>query len=227
MPPRCNEAITADAVTHDGPAHAPSREVLCGEGPRLGPLDPRAAAGHLATRRRRGRGPGARFRGIERRPGRAGRTCLGRAAGRCGRASWGFVLTERSGRRKLGREEEGEPTVRVATYTRISTDEAHQPYSLDAQDQRLGSYMASQEGWQHVASFTDQTLRGDVGAPRHPSRPGPSPGRSLRRPPRLPHRPALSQRAGPGPGHRGLSMAPAWPSGRPPSPSTLKPRRDA
>jgi len=46
--------------------------------------------------------------------------------------------------------------VRVATYTRISTDEAHQPYSLEAQNQRLGSYIASQEGWEQVANFTDQ-----------------------------------------------------------------------
>jgi site-specific DNA recombinase len=50
----------------------------------------------------------------------------------------------------------GEDTVRVATYTRISTDEAHQPYSLEAQETRLDAYMASQEGWEHVASFTDQ-----------------------------------------------------------------------
>jgi len=65
-------------------------------------------------------------------------------------------LTGATGRSKLGPEDKGEPTVRAATYTRISTDEAHQPYSLDAQDTRLGSYMASQEGWEHVASFTDQ-----------------------------------------------------------------------
>jgi site-specific DNA recombinase len=36
--------------------------------------------------------------------------------------------------------------VRVATYTRISTDEENQPYSLGAQDDRLLAYIRSQEG---------------------------------------------------------------------------------
>src|ERR1039458_6222129 len=76
------------------------------------------------------------------------------------RAGWrrgrGRSLTGRRDRPKLAPEPKGEPIVRVASCTRSATDEAHQPYSLDAQDQRLGSYMASQEGWEHVASFTDQ-----------------------------------------------------------------------
>ncbi len=46
--------------------------------------------------------------------------------------------------------------MRVATYTRISTDEVQQPYSLDAQAQRLESYVKSQEDWKLVASFSDQ-----------------------------------------------------------------------
>jgi site-specific DNA recombinase len=46
--------------------------------------------------------------------------------------------------------------VRVATYTRISTDEEHQPFSLEAQAQRLGSYIQSQDSWQLVHHFTDQ-----------------------------------------------------------------------
>src|SRR5579864_7950545 len=46
--------------------------------------------------------------------------------------------------------------MRIATYTRISTDEDHQPYSLEAQDTRLGSYVASQDGWEHVRTFSDQ-----------------------------------------------------------------------
>jgi Resolvase, N terminal domain len=46
--------------------------------------------------------------------------------------------------------------VRVATYTRISTDEAHQPYSLPAQAERLSSYIASQPGWSRTREFTDQ-----------------------------------------------------------------------
>jgi site-specific DNA recombinase len=46
--------------------------------------------------------------------------------------------------------------MRVATYMRISTDEAHQPYSLSAQAERLGSYIASQPGWTLTREFTDQ-----------------------------------------------------------------------
>jgi site-specific DNA recombinase len=45
---------------------------------------------------------------------------------------------------------------RVATYTRISTDEEHQPFSLDAQADRLDSYVRSQDGWEVVRRFTDQ-----------------------------------------------------------------------
>ncbi len=46
--------------------------------------------------------------------------------------------------------------MRIATYTRISTDEVNQPYSLGAQSERLASYVASQEDWQLVGTFTDQ-----------------------------------------------------------------------
>jgi site-specific DNA recombinase len=46
--------------------------------------------------------------------------------------------------------------MRVATYTRISTDEERQPYSLGAQASRLESYIASQEGWELIRTFTDQ-----------------------------------------------------------------------
>ena len=46
--------------------------------------------------------------------------------------------------------------MRVATYTRISTDEEHQPNSLEAQAARLASYIASQEGWELVRQFSDQ-----------------------------------------------------------------------
>ena len=47
--------------------------------------------------------------------------------------------------------------MRVATYTRISTDEEHQPYSLEAQATRLDSYAASQGDWELVRRFSDQT----------------------------------------------------------------------
>ena len=46
--------------------------------------------------------------------------------------------------------------MRVATYTRISTDEDRQPFSLGAQAERLQSYARSQDGWRIVARFTDQ-----------------------------------------------------------------------
>lgn len=46
--------------------------------------------------------------------------------------------------------------MRIATYTRISTDEELQPYSLEAQATRLDAYVESQEDWQIVRRFTDQ-----------------------------------------------------------------------
>ncbi len=38
--------------------------------------------------------------------------------------------------------------MRVATFPRISTDEEHQPYSLEAQNTRLAAYIASKESWE-------------------------------------------------------------------------------
>jgi site-specific DNA recombinase len=46
-----------------------------------------------------------------------------------------------------GPAESAEP-VRVATYTRISTDEERQPNSLEAQRVRLDAFVTSQPGWQ-------------------------------------------------------------------------------
>ena len=46
--------------------------------------------------------------------------------------------------------------MRIATYTRISTDEVNQPYSLGAQSEKLAAYVASQEEWELVSTFTDQ-----------------------------------------------------------------------
>jgi site-specific DNA recombinase len=46
--------------------------------------------------------------------------------------------------------------VRVATYTRISTDEERQPNSLEAQRVRLESFVASQPGWQNGLRYEDQ-----------------------------------------------------------------------
>ena len=46
--------------------------------------------------------------------------------------------------------------MRIRTYTRISTDEDHQPYSLEAQDHRLGAYVQSQEDWVLTGRYTDR-----------------------------------------------------------------------
>jgi site-specific DNA recombinase len=45
--------------------------------------------------------------------------------------------------------------VRVAIYLRRSTDEDHQPYSIEAQETRLLAYIASQMGWELVLRFAD------------------------------------------------------------------------
>jgi site-specific DNA recombinase len=45
--------------------------------------------------------------------------------------------------------------LRVAIYTRRSTDDEHQPYTIEAQTQKLHSYVDSQPGWNTVAEFTD------------------------------------------------------------------------
>jgi site-specific DNA recombinase len=44
---------------------------------------------------------------------------------------------------------------RVAIYARRSTDEEHQPFSIDAQISALRAYAASQPGWSVVFEFTD------------------------------------------------------------------------
>ncbi len=46
--------------------------------------------------------------------------------------------------------------MRIATYTRISTDEVNQPYSLGAQSEKPSNYVGSQEDWELVSTFTDQ-----------------------------------------------------------------------
>jgi site-specific DNA recombinase len=55
--------------------------------------------------------------------------------------------------------------MRVATYTRISTDEERQPFSLGAQDERLKAYAASQDGWRIVRRFSDQASGATLGRP--------------------------------------------------------------
>jgi site-specific DNA recombinase len=46
--------------------------------------------------------------------------------------------------------------MRIATYTRISTDEDRQPFSLGAQQERLDAYAKSQDSWRVVARYSDQ-----------------------------------------------------------------------
>ena len=45
--------------------------------------------------------------------------------------------------------------VRVGVYVRRSTDDQHQPYSIEAQDIRLAAYIGSQPGWRLAARFAD------------------------------------------------------------------------
>lgn len=46
--------------------------------------------------------------------------------------------------------------MRIASYTRISTDEDRQPFSLAAQQERLDAYARSQDSWRIVARYSDQ-----------------------------------------------------------------------
>jgi len=59
-------------------------------------------------------------------------------------------------RRLRPADDEVTKQMRVATYTRISTDEENQPYSLEAQADRLSSFIHSQDGWEPRRKFTDQ-----------------------------------------------------------------------
>lgn len=47
--------------------------------------------------------------------------------------------------------------MRVAIYTRISTNEEHQPYSLEAEDTRLGAYIESVDDWELARRYSDRT----------------------------------------------------------------------
>ncbi len=55
--------------------------------------------------------------------------------------------------------------MRIATYTRISTDEEHQPYSLEAQASKLAAYAESQEGWRIVRRFSDKASGASLDRP--------------------------------------------------------------
>ena len=53
-------------------------------------------------------------------------------------------------------------TIRVATYPRASTDEANQPYSLDAQERLLTAYIASHPGWVKAGDYVERASAKDV-----------------------------------------------------------------
>src|SRR4051794_3303232 len=121
--------------------------------------------------------------------------------------------------------------VRVGIYVRRSTDDEHQPYSIEAQDTRPEAHIGSQPGWRFVARFPDDASgattereglqralaaakAGLIDEPRRRSLPAPSfatqqthfrPGRSRdeigRTPPRVPEH-AGAERAHVGRGER-------------------------
>jgi site-specific DNA recombinase len=45
--------------------------------------------------------------------------------------------------------------VRVGVLVRRSTDDEHQPYSIEAQHARIAAYIGSQPGWRQAARFAD------------------------------------------------------------------------
>lgn len=64
------------------------------------------------------------------------------------------------------RSDEPEATEkRIGVYLRRSTDEEHQPYSLEAQLARLDPYIASQPGWRKTHTFTDNASAKDTNRP--------------------------------------------------------------
>ena len=75
------------------------------------------------------------------RRGRRG-TAIGSSAARLMATDWGDRMSVSDGR--------------VVTYSRISTDEINQPYSLGAQRDRLEAYVASQDGWRIVGRYEDR-----------------------------------------------------------------------
>jgi site-specific DNA recombinase len=60
---------------------------------------------------------------------------------------------------------EDRDTVRVGIYTRRSTDDEHQPYSIEVQDDRLNSYVDSQPGWRVAMRFSDDASGGTTDRP--------------------------------------------------------------
>ena len=55
--------------------------------------------------------------------------------------------------------------LRIATYTRRSTNEENQPFTIEAQDTKLDAYATSQDGWNIVAKFSDDASGASVDRP--------------------------------------------------------------
>jgi site-specific DNA recombinase len=53
----------------------------------------------------------------------------------------------------------------VAIYIRRSTDDEHQPFSLEAQQTKLHAYVMSQPGWRLVAVYSDDASGATVDRP--------------------------------------------------------------
>ena len=59
-------------------------------------------------------------------------------------------------------EEEATGPVRVATYKRASTDEGNQPYSLDAQQERIETFLPNHPQWTVVATYEERASGKDI-----------------------------------------------------------------
>src|SRR5918996_1292799 len=94
----------------------------------------------------------------------------GRGAGSPRRRRWPGPRSASSTSASMGRAQAltaqrgpGGNDMKVATYTRISTDEDRQPFSLGAQAERLEAYAASQDGCRIVRRFSDQASGATLG----------------------------------------------------------------
>ena len=95
-----------------------------------------------------------------------------------------------TGRRTRPREQ-AQPrtgTTRVATLTRISTDEVIQPYSLEAQAQGLEAFVSSQPGQKITHRFVDPASGATLERPGLQAALAAARAGGVRRAPRLPHR---------------------------------------
>ena len=86
---------------------------------------------------------------------------------------------------------------RVAIYIRRSTDDEHQPFSLDAQRAALTKYVKAQPGWIIVAEYEDDASGATTDRPGLKKAINAAKAGPLRHPSRLPHRPIQPQRRQP------------------------------